>query len=279
MDVPTRKWVLPALIGVVVIAVGIGAYAFLASTSGEQVASDHSRPDSVVPRHDTEVSVTAAAQQQDARRTSPVDGSHVAHPPIHLATAAQRVSPAPGRDEEPRRLKPAAQPTATTAGTTNPQPTATTAGTTNPQQDTLSEVASHEHDPEATDTKESPRSPNAGQATVKKDAAVQVQRQDAASAKPASPTEAGDALTRNDIKAGIQTVRHHVQHCFESFKTPGVFAVQITIDPSGRVIKARVHRSVADLPVSNCIQAAVTLARFRPFEGKPITVVYPFQYR
>lgn len=86
-------------------------------------------------------------------------------------------------------------------------------------------------------------------------------------------------LSRDQIRAGLGKVRAQVQHCTAQNRQPGLYKIKITIEATGKVSAARIHRDAPSLSVATCIQGVVRTATFPPFSGAPITFVYPYALR
>ncbi len=91
------------------------------------------------------------------------------------------------------------------------------------------------------------------------------------------PTEAAP-LGRDDIKAGMSTVKGRVAQCNDQYKTPGMVEVKIAISGDGQVTSAQVTGKFAGTPAGACVEKAVKSAKFRK-SGTPMTVKYPFQFQ
>lgn len=80
-----------------------------------------------------------------------------------------------------------------------------------------------------------------------------------------------------DVRAGIDGIMDAVRACYDRYQKPGIVRVRLRIATNGRVARADALGALGKSPTGACVQHAVQAARFPPFLGKPMTVVYPFR--
>lgn len=112
-------------------------------------------------------------------------------------------------------------------------------------------------------------------------------------AKPAAPAEpapgvppaAGadevlpEKLSRDDVRAGMASVRAQVQGCYDQFKIAGTYMVKLTISTDGKVSSADyvTDGDPGKLESGTCVVSAIKSATFRKWKGASLTLTYPFK--
>jgi hypothetical protein len=97
---------------------------------------------------------------------------------------------------------------------------------------------------------------------------------------PDAPTSAlPDGLWPEARQEGMRPIKARVQECYERFKVPGMVTVTLTIAPSGRVSSVTAIGRFAGTATGACVANIVKGATFRPFNGPPVTMTYPFVLR
>jgi len=96
------------------------------------------------------------------------------------------------------------------------------------------------------------------------------------SKKSPKETEPPAALTAEQIRQGMAKIRVRVQRCANQDGGNGVIKLKVVIAPGGAVTAVTLHEPAASTPAAECVRAAVKLARFPAFSGKPVTIVHPF---
>ncbi len=81
-------------------------------------------------------------------------------------------------------------------------------------------------------------------------------------------------LSRDEVGAGLKAVSARVGRCGSG--SGGVATVEIVVGGSGRVVKAVVTGLTGGAD-KRCVAREAKKARFPRFDGKPITVNYPFR--
>jgi TonB family protein len=92
--------------------------------------------------------------------------------------------------------------------------------------------------------------------------------------------ETKDTLTREQIAAGIGAIRPKVEACHTDDTVKGTIKVTFHILPSGKVGDVEVvpNEELSDTPLARCVVAAAKTATFPAFQGKPMSVRYPFNF-
>ena len=84
------------------------------------------------------------------------------------------------------------------------------------------------------------------------------------------------SLDRLDIVSGVEPERERVLACGKRHGVSGRLVIKITIEGTGTVTRAATLGAFAGRPVGMCAEEAVRAARFRVFDGPPVSVDYPF---
>jgi hypothetical protein len=82
------------------------------------------------------------------------------------------------------------------------------------------------------------------------------------------------SLSGDDIKLGMNAVAAKVQACYAGQQ--GTAAVKLTVAPTGQIQKVTVSGVFAGTPVGACVEGAVQLVTFPPWDGGPQTVSYSY---
>jgi hypothetical protein len=105
-----------------------------------------------------------------------------------------------------------------------------------------------------------------------KGAQVSARAEASATAKPAKTS-----LTRGDITQGMAAVRGAALDCYSRYQQPGTVQVKLTIAPNGAVTTASaVDGTFRGTDTGRCVAEAVAKASFPAWNGRPMTVTYPF---
>lgn len=121
-------------------------------------------------------------------------------------------------------------------------------------------------------------------------------------ARPEEPTEAAGgegeektALSKEQVIGALDGAQKRVDGCLKKFRDPGIYVLEITIDPAGSCtaapVRAPTRKEQPDLwtsvpgkidggknpksPTNRCIATAISTVTFPKFEGKPLVVTYP----
>jgi predicted Zn finger-like uncharacterized protein len=101
-------------------------------------------------------------------------------------------------------------------------------------------------------------------------------------AKPAADTAgAKKSLGKSEVQRVIRGAYGRVSACNanQADKKSGTVTVRFTIQPSGSVGGAQVTGGFAGTPVGGCISRVVRSLRFPRFDGRPLTITFPFRLR
>jgi hypothetical protein len=102
--------------------------------------------------------------------------------------------------------------------------------------------------------------------------------------RPAEPKEAPAAksppaktsLDRADIQRGMRGVQGRAQACYDKYQVPGTVTVRLTIENDGTVSRADATGSFASTDTGTCVASAVKAAQFAAWDGRPMSLSYPF---
>ena len=103
------------------------------------------------------------------------------------------------------------------------------------------------------------------------------------------------ALSKEQVIGALDGAQKRVDGCLKKFREPGIYVVEITIDPAGSCtaapVRAPTRKEQPDLwasvpgkidggkspksPTNRCIASAISTVTFPKFEGKPLVVTYP----
>jgi hypothetical protein len=75
------------------------------------------------------------------------------------------------------------------------------------------------------------------------------------------------SLSKDDFERGMEAVTAQARSCFAG--TRGTAALQVTVAPTGTIMRTVVSGDFAGTPVAACLQRAVASATFPPWAGKP----------
>ena len=107
------------------------------------------------------------------------------------------------------------------------------------------------------------------------------------------------ALNKEQVLSAIGTAQKRVDGCLKKLKDPGIYVMQITIDPAGSCavepMRAPTRKEEPTLwtdvepgidgghnpksPTNKCLATALSTVKFPTFEGKPLVVTYPLILR
>ena len=82
------------------------------------------------------------------------------------------------------------------------------------------------------------------------------------------------SLSGDDIKKSMNAVASKVASCYAGEQ--GTAAVRLTVAPTGQIQKVTVTGEFAGTPVGACVEGAVQLATFPPWDGGPQSVNYSY---
>ena len=103
------------------------------------------------------------------------------------------------------------------------------------------------------------------------------------------------ALSKEQVIGALDGAQKRVDGCLKKFRDPGIYVVEITINPAGSCtaepVRAPTRKEQPDLwaqvpgkidggkspksPTNRCIATAISSVTFPKFEGKPLVVTYP----
>ncbi|MEO6951331.1 MAG: hypothetical protein ABI321_05915 [Polyangia bacterium] len=103
------------------------------------------------------------------------------------------------------------------------------------------------------------------------------------------------ALSKEQVIGALDGAQRRVDGCLKKFRDPGIYVVEITIDPAGSCtaepVRAPTRKEQPDLwaqvpgkidggknpksSTNRCIASAISSVKFPKFEGKPLVVTYP----
>lgn len=93
-------------------------------------------------------------------------------------------------------------------------------------------------------------------------------------AKASSPDALPDTLRREDVQAGMTTVRGRFAACRDKYPARGRAAVRVEVAADGSVASATVDPPTGDAPFDACVAFAASRARF-PRSEKGVRFRYP----
>jgi hypothetical protein len=86
-----------------------------------------------------------------------------------------------------------------------------------------------------------------------------------------------DSRTRDEVRAGMESVRARLVRCFSEGFPGDVLTVEVLIMPEGHIDSTSVHEPLEEGQFA-CVEGALMQARFREIEGTPLRVVYPYAH-
>ncbi len=92
--------------------------------------------------------------------------------------------------------------------------------------------------------------------------------------KAEAPKLERKSLSGEDIKKGMNAVTPKVSSCYAGQQ--GTASVRLTVAPTGQVQKVTVSGVFAGTPVGACVEGAVQLATFPPWDGGPQSINYSY---
>jgi len=88
------------------------------------------------------------------------------------------------------------------------------------------------------------------------------------------------SLTRSQIQTVMKWLARPLQRqCFDKYKQPGLYSVQMVIQGDGTVSQAVPKGRLAGTPTAACVAHIARTARFPRFGGKQLVITYPFVFR
>lgn len=83
-------------------------------------------------------------------------------------------------------------------------------------------------------------------------------------------------LDRSDVAKAMGKVSGKAKACHAAEKFTGSVLVRFTVDPSGKIAKAKAKGAHASSATGKCVVAAVKGASFPAFSGRPTSFTFPF---